>query len=188
MSRTGRGHAVARRNRMPVSIWPRISAVAERQARSGAGVARQFAWHAQYGAALLEHTPDCHLLFASSSEIYGGLSEGPPLDETAVLAPMNSYAATKAAADLALGAMANDGLRVSGCACSTIRGLASPTHSWCRPSRDRSPGSRRGNRNRPLRVGGGVDSKRDFLDVRDVCRAYVACFCGAARICRRDRS
>ncbi len=63
--------------------------------------------------ALLAETPDCHLLFASSSEIYGrSFISGRALDETAVLAPMNSYAATKAATDLALGAMANDGLRV----------------------------------------------------------------------------
>ncbi len=34
------------------------------------------------------------------------------LDETAALAPMNTYGATKAAADLALGAMARDGLQI----------------------------------------------------------------------------
>ena len=53
------------------------------------------------------------LVFASSSEIYGrSFVTGRPLDETALLAPMNGYAATKAAADLAWGRMANDGLRV----------------------------------------------------------------------------
>jgi GDP-4-dehydro-6-deoxy-D-mannose reductase len=63
--------------------------------------------------AVLEYSPGCHLLFASSAEIYGGsFREGRPLNESALLAPMNSYAATKAAADLALGSMASEGLRV----------------------------------------------------------------------------
>ena len=57
--------------------------------------------------------PGCMLLFASSSEVYGrSFGTGRPLDEMALLAPNTVYAATKAAADLALGAMASDCLRI----------------------------------------------------------------------------
>lgn len=61
--------------------------------------------------AILAFAPACRLLFASSAEAYGrSFAAGQALDETAPLAPMNTYAATKAAADLALGALAADGL------------------------------------------------------------------------------
>ena len=63
--------------------------------------------------AVLAFAPTCRFLFASSAEVYGAsFRSGRPLDECAPVAPMNSYAAAKAAADLALGAMSHDGLRV----------------------------------------------------------------------------
>jgi nucleoside-diphosphate-sugar epimerase len=125
--------------------------------------------------ALLAQAPDCHLVFASSSEIYGrSFITGHALDEAAVLAPMNSYAATKAGTDLALGAMANDGLRVTRLRLFNHTGPGQ-TDAFVVPafarqiariaSRQQEP---------PLRVG-GLESMRDFLDVRDVCSAYVAC-------------
>ena len=125
--------------------------------------------------AVLDHARDCRLLFASSAEIYGrSFADGRPLDETATPAPMNSYAATKAAADLALGAMANDGLR-------SVR-LRLFNHTGPGQSDDFVvPAFARqiamiesGRQTSPLKVG-GLDSRRDFLDVRDVCGAYIAC-------------
>ena len=64
--------------------------------------------------AVVAHAPGCVLVFASSADAYGdSFRGGRALDETAALAPRNTYAATKAAADLALGAMAAEGgLRV----------------------------------------------------------------------------
>jgi GDP-4-dehydro-6-deoxy-D-mannose reductase len=126
--------------------------------------------------AVLQHVPDCVLLFASSADAYGqSLRSGLPIDETAALAPMNNYAATKAAADLALGAMAGRGLRV-------IR---------VRPFNHTGPGQSDefvvpafakqvaaiawGGAPAMLQVG-DLTAERDFLDVRDVCAAYVACF------------
>jgi len=65
------------------------------------------------GRAVLTLAPSCRFVFASSAEVYGdSFRSGYKLDETAPLAPMNGYAATKAAADLALGAMSHEGLRV----------------------------------------------------------------------------
>ncbi len=127
------------------------------------------------GRAVLDHAPHCRMLFTSSADIYGGsFHAGMPLDETAVPAPLNTYAATKAAADLALGAMAAEGLRV-------VR---------ARPFNHTGPGQSeafvvpafarqiarvaRGEQNAVLQVG-ALEPERDFLDVRDVCAAYALC-------------
>ncbi|MFL5287691.1 MAG: NAD-dependent epimerase/dehydratase family protein, partial [Rhodopila sp.] len=60
--------------------------------------------------ALLQHAPGCHMLFVSSADAYGGAGlTSAPIDEDVPLAPKNLYAATKAAADLALGSMTGQG-------------------------------------------------------------------------------
>jgi GDP-4-dehydro-6-deoxy-D-mannose reductase len=127
------------------------------------------------GRAVLAHARDCRLLFASSAEVYGmSFAPGRPLDETALPAPMNSYAATKAAADLALGAMANDGLRVVRLRLFNHTGPGQ-SDAFVVPAFARQIAMiQSGRQQPPLRVG-GLDSMRDFLDVRDVCRAYVGC-------------
>jgi nucleoside-diphosphate-sugar epimerase len=132
--------------------------------------------------AVVAHAPDCHLLFASSAEIYGrSFQSGRPLDETALLAPMNSYAATKAAADLALGAMANDGLRVVRLRLFSHTGTGQ-SETFVVPAFARQIARiEAGRQAPPLRVG-NLDSLRDFLDVRDVCSAYVACLRSAAEL------
>jgi GDP-4-dehydro-6-deoxy-D-mannose reductase len=132
--------------------------------------------------ALLALAPGCHLLFASSAEIYGeSFRDGLPLDETALLAPMNSYAATKAAADLALGAMTGDGLRVVRLRLFNHTGPGQ-SEGFVAPAFARQIARiEAGYEAPPLRVG-GLDSRRDFLDVRDVCQAYVACVRRAAEL------
>lgn len=130
--------------------------------------------------AILRHAPNCQLLFVSSADAYGGsFRSGSKLDEGAPLAPLNLYAATKAAADLALGAMAERGLRV-------VR---------VRPSNHTGPGQSSGlvvaafarqvarieaGLQQPVIEVGNLEPRRDFLDVRDVCNGYVAC------VARRD--
>lgn len=139
------------------------------------------AWHVNLHGTLnlarstLAHARDCRLLFASTAEVYGrSFADGQPLQETAVLAPMNSYAATKAAADLALGAMANEGLRVVRLRLFNHTGPGQ-SDAFVLPAFARQIALiESGRQASPLRVG-GLDSMRDFLDVRDVCRAYVAC-------------
>ena len=125
--------------------------------------------------AILAHVPACRLIFASSADAYGSaFNAGQPLNEKAPLAPINTYGATKAAADLALGALAREGL-------SVVR---------VRPFNHTGPGQSAefvvsafarqvarialGQQAPVLKVG-ALDSERDFLDVRDVCRAYTAC-------------
>ncbi|MDE8343037.1 MAG: GDP-mannose 4,6-dehydratase [Acidocella sp.] len=125
------------------------------------------------GTAILQHAPQCRMILISSGECYGAsFKTGEALDETALLVPLNLYAATKAAAEIALGAMTSDGLRL-------LR---------LRPFNHTGPGQREafvvpafaGQMARieagltaPQIKVGALTPERDFLDVRDVCAAYV---------------
>ncbi len=145
------------------------------------------AWRVNLGGtlnvarAILETAPECTLLFASSADAYGAsFGPGRALDETAALAPLNTYGATKAAADLTLGAMAAErGLR-----CVRVRPF---NHTGSGQSDDfvvpafaqQVVRIAAGLQKKVLRVG-ALDPMRDFLDVRDVCAAY------AAVVARRD--
>jgi len=125
--------------------------------------------------AVLAHAPACQLIFASSSEIYGrSFESGHPLDETALPAPMNSYAASKAAADLALGAMAREGLSVVRLRLFNHTGPGQSERFVVPAFARQIVLIESGRQAPPLRVG-GLESRRDFLDVRDVCDAYLAC-------------
>lgn len=124
--------------------------------------------------AILDHAPECRLVYIGSSEAYGGsFRAGVALDESAPLEPLNVYAASKAAADLTLGAMAAEsGLRV-------VR---------FRPFNHTGPGQSEafvipafaaqiarieaGEQEPVIRVG-NLAPERDFLHVADVVRAYA---------------
>jgi GDP-4-dehydro-6-deoxy-D-mannose reductase len=112
-------------------------------------------------------------MLAGSGEGYGSsANEHLPLREDAVLRPTNEYAVTKAAADLAIGALTASGLR-------SIR---------FRPFNHIGPGQIEKyalssfaaqiariefNLQPPVVRVGNLDVERDFLDVRDVADAYV---------------
>jgi GDP-4-dehydro-6-deoxy-D-mannose reductase len=124
--------------------------------------------------ALEKARPEAVLLYASSAEIYGGaFAAGLPVDESAVPAPKNTYAATKAAADLALGAMAAGGLRVIRLRPFNHTGPGQ-TAAFVVPAYARQVARiEAGMQPARLQVG-ALEPRRDFLDVRDVCAAYVA--------------
>jgi GDP-4-dehydro-6-deoxy-D-mannose reductase len=126
-------------------------------------------------SALREYAPDCLLVFASSSDIYGAsFRDGKSLDETAVLAPLNTYAATKAAADLALGALAAEtGLRVLRLRPFNHTG-AGQSDAFVVPALARQIARIEAGLAPPVIAVGALGPERDFLDVRDVARAYVA--------------
>jgi GDP-4-dehydro-6-deoxy-D-mannose reductase len=133
-------------------------------------------------AALLAHAPDCVLLYVSSSEIYGrSFRAGIALDEAAAPAPMNMYAATKAAADLALGAMLGEGLRVIRLRPFNHTGPGQ-SEEFVVPAFARQVARIAARLQPPVMQVGALDPQRDFLDVRDVCSAYVACLERADRI------
>ena len=125
--------------------------------------------------AVLAEAPACRFLFVSTSEVYGAsFRPGTPLDETATLAPMNTYAATKAAADLAIGAMVTEGLRAIRVRPFNHTGPGQ-ADAYVVPAFARQLARIGAGSQAPFMRVGGLHSERDFLDVRDVCAAYAAC-------------
>jgi len=123
--------------------------------------------------AILQHCPTCWLLNIGSGLIYGESANlGHLLDETTLLAPTDEYSASKAAADLALGALVRRGLK-----CIRLRPF---NHSGPGQSEDFVVPSfamqiariEAGLGPAVIRVG-RLDAERDFLDVRDVAHAYA---------------
>jgi GDP-4-dehydro-6-deoxy-D-mannose reductase len=132
--------------------------------------------------ALLAEAPQCTLLHVSTADAYGrSFRSGAPATEATALAPMNIYGATKAAADLALGAMIGDGLQVirvrpfnhTGPGQSAAFVVAAFARQVARIAAGLQP---------PVLQVGALDSWRDFLDVRDVCAAYALCLARRADI------
>ena len=139
------------------------------------------AWRVNLGGtlnlarAVLAHAPACTFVFSSSADIYGAsFRAGRPLDEAALPAPMNTYAATKAAADLALGAMAADGLRAVRVRAFNHTGPGQAPEFVVAAFAEQVARIAAGLQPPVLRVG-DLTPHRDFLDVRDVCAAYAAC-------------
>ena len=126
------------------------------------------------GRAILAEAPGCTMLFVSSADAYGAsFRRSEPVDETAPLAPLGAYGATKAAADLALGAMATDGLRVIRARPFNHTGPGQ-TDAFVVPAFARQVARVRAGLQPPVLDVGALHPLRDFLDVRDVCAAYVA--------------
>ncbi len=125
-------------------------------------------------ATLLREVPACILLNAGSADIYGlSFQDGGTLDEQAPIRPANPYAAAKAAADIALGEMALRGLRVI-----RMRPLnhigPGQSERFAVASFARQVARIAAGLQAPVIEAGSLQSARMFLDVRDVCSAYVA--------------
>ena len=114
------------------------------------------------------------LLFVSSAEVYGVQPHDAfPLNERTVLSPANPYAASKAAAEmLVLGEARSYGVdAVIARAFNHIGPGQSDRFvvaNFARQLAEIANGAQ------PLMHVGNLDAKRDFADVRDVVRAYVA--------------
>jgi GDP-4-dehydro-6-deoxy-D-mannose reductase len=124
--------------------------------------------------AILANARRCRMIFASSAECYGAsFGAGRKLDETAPLAPMNLYAATKAAADLALGALAPAGLRILRLRLFNHTGPGQ-REDFVVPAFCRQIARIEAGQVVSEILVGPLTPERDFLDIRDVCAAYVA--------------
>lgn len=173
-----------------VSTW-RPDACVHLAAVASVGAARRrpdVAWKVNLhgslnvGRAILQEARDCVLLFVSSADIYGGsFRSGVALDENAVLAPRNDYAASKAAADLAIGALAAEGLRAVRLRPFNHTG-ARQSAGFVVPDFARQVARIAGGEDAPVVRTGALTPQRDFLDVRDVCGAYVKCLARAHEI------
>ena len=138
----------------------------------------EMAWqlHAQaperLGRIVLEEVPDCWLFQIGSGLIYGSsASHGKPVDENTALGPMDPYGVTKAAGDLAMGALAFDGLK-----CLRLRPFnhtgPGQTEDFAIPAFAAQIVRIEKGLQPPVINVGNLDAIRDFLDVRDVVRAY----------------
>ena len=125
--------------------------------------------------AILTAAPQCRLIFISSAECYGAsFKAGVPLNEDAALAPMNLYGATKAAAELALGVLAGEGLRLLRLRPFNHTG-AGQSEDFVVPAFARQIARIEAGLMAPEMAVGALTPERDFLDIRDICSAYIAC-------------
>ena len=123
--------------------------------------------------AVMAAAPEAVLLFAGTADAYGAsFRAGVPLDEKAPFAPLNTYGATKAAADLALGALAAEGLRVVRARPFNHTGPGQ-TEAFVVPAFARQVARIAAGLQPPVLEVGALEPERDFLDVRDVCAAYA---------------
>jgi GDP-4-dehydro-6-deoxy-D-mannose reductase len=146
-----------------------------------AGANPDLAWRINLGGTLnvargiLAHAGSATLIFVGSGLVYGDTAKsGRPLAETDLLAPNTDYAATKAAADLALGALVSQGLRVIRCRPFNHTGPGQ-TEDFALPSFAAQIARIERGQQPPVLKVGNLDGMRDFLDVRDVADAYVRC-------------
>lgn len=138
------------------------------------------AWHVNVmgtlnlAQAIREHSANTRLLFVGSSEAYGGsfLTSQSPLAETTALLPRSTYAATKAAADLMIGQMSVDGLDAIRFRPFNHSGPGQ-TPAYVLPAFAQQVAWIEKGQQPPVVEVGNLDAERDFLDVRDVARAYL---------------
>lgn len=148
-------------------------------APSAAASAPDVAWHVHLQGtlniayAILTNAPNCWLINAGTGLIYGENAKASlPLNEAALPAPLDEYGATKAAADLALGALSHRGLK-----CIRMRpfnhiGPGQSEH-FVVPALAAQVARIEAGLSEPVIRVGNLNAERDFLDVRDVATAYA---------------
>ena len=122
---------------------------------------------------ILKRAPDCWLINVGSALVYGESAKaGRALDENALLAPLDEYSASKAAADLALGPLIRSGLK-----CIRLRPFnhtgPGQSEAFVAPAFAVQIARIEARLAPPIICVGNLDAQRDFLDVRDVANAYA---------------
>lgn len=116
--------------------------------------------------------PDCRLVQVGSGLVYGKLPSRQPADETMAPRPLDDYAASKAAADLALGVYARKGLK-----CLRLRPFnhSGPGQSedFVVPAFAMQIARIEAGLSPPVVRVGNLDAERDLLDVADIAEAYA---------------
>lgn len=125
------------------------------------------------GLAITAHAPSCRLLIVSSSEVYGRSFDGRrPVTEDMPLLPTNVYAASKAAGEMAVLGLVPRGLRVLIARPFSHTGPGQAPRFALPAFAAQIAAIERGEKDPVIRTG-RLDAVRDFIDVRDVCSAYV---------------
>ena len=122
---------------------------------------------------ILKRAPGCWLINVGSALVYGESAKaGRALDENALLAPLDEYSASKAAADLALGPLIRSGLK-----CIRLRPFnhtgPGQSEAFVVPAFAVQIARIEAQLAPPVIRVGNLDAQRDFLDVRDVANAYT---------------
>jgi len=132
---------------------------------------------ANVAQAVREYRKDCgrhvRLIFTSSAEVYGPQSpQAFPLRETCTLSPANPYAASKAAAEMLLVGESRS-LELDVVIARAFNHIGPGQSERFVVASFAAQLAKIAGGGAPLLYAGNLDAKRDFLDVRDVVRAYV---------------
>lgn len=124
--------------------------------------------------AVKNHCSEAFFLFVSSSEVYGeSFKAAEPLAESVGCRPMNPYAASKCAAELAVEQYFRQGL--AGVIARPFNHIgAGQSPEFVTASFAQQIAAIEAGKQKPVLQVGNLDAQRDFLDVRDVCSAYLA--------------
>ncbi len=119
------------------------------------------------------HAPHAFVLFTSSSEVYGAsFKQGVALDEQSPCKPMNPYSASKLAAESAFVEYFRQGM--NGVIARPFNHIgAQQSAEFVTASFARQIAQIEAGKQPPILSVGNIEASRDFLDVRDVCEAYV---------------
>ncbi|MBZ9678187.1 GDP-mannose 4,6-dehydratase [Mesorhizobium sp. ES1-1] len=120
--------------------------------------------------AVLHFAENASFIFASSGQVYGHSDRAHTEDSP--IAPINDYASTKAAADIALGALAMRGLRIVRLRLYNHTGPRQAEKFVVSNFAAQIARIEHQRQEAILRVG-DLGAERDFLDVRDVADAYA---------------
>ena len=167
------GEGIARWRPTHVVNLAGLAAPANAAADSDAAWAVHLQGARNLGRAILAHAPTCWLFQVSSGLVYGASARsGEPVDERTTLAPLDEYSASKAAADLALGALVPSGLK-----CVRFRPFnhtgRGQSEDFVIPAFAMQVARIEAGLAPPTLKVGNLDAERDILDVADVVDAYA---------------
>ena len=123
--------------------------------------------------AVQRQAPNAFVLFVSASEVYGAsFKQGIPLAENTLCQPMNPYAASKLAAEAAFNEHFRQGM--PGVIVRPFNHIGvGQSAEFVTASFARQIALIEAGKQAPELKVGNLDASRDFLDVQDVCAAYV---------------
>jgi GDP-4-dehydro-6-deoxy-D-mannose reductase len=145
-------------------------------ASAGAGEAT---WRANFEGSLAlagacaRHAPEATFFFVSTSEVYGASFRDGPAREDTPLRPLSAYARSKAAAESMLPDILSPHARLVVARPFNHTGPLQDER-FVLPSFAAQIAAIEARRKEPRLEVGNLSAARDFLDVRDVCAAYVA--------------